>query len=901
MNSSLRELFDAASALPVAERPGWLAAHCPDPALRAEVERLLAADAASTTTPQRDALALAGAIGTPSHTLEPGSRIGPFSVDDLLGEGGSSTVYRAHRDLDGVRQTVALKVLRRGLHAPEARRQFDRERQALAQLQHPSIAQFIDGGVTPEGQAFLALEFVDGAPITAYAREHALDFRRRIVLMVNVARAVAAAHRNLIVHRDLKPANILVTTDGHAKLLDFGIAKLLGEDQEPNRTVTRAFTPAYAAPEQRNGGAITTATDVYALGIVLGELVTGQRLTEGGTATPSSRITEDTAPGVLPAEPKLTRRLVKGDLDNILLKALEEEPERRYATAAAFADDLERLLDGRPVSAHPPSGWYRAQKFVQRHRGGVAITLLLSLAVLVSLGIAVQQAREAQRQAEMARAEATRANAQAELARQEARRAEATTDFLSIVLNENRPADRPITSGELLTRAEELLRQQYASDPAFMAKMYLQLAGERRGRVELYAERQLIDRARDAARRAESRDLETLVECRAASSAALAGDLPRADQAMARAQALLTHGEPVSAETSLACLRPQTLIAMRRSDFRTAIGLAERERAGLEQAQLTHASNYNSVLSLLANLHRENDDPAKGLELTRLSGRAHDENGRGGTRARLTAWSNESAMLCDMGEIRECFALQEKLRERFAVIEPDVLRTGAFALNYGSVALRAVPDRSELWLPMLELARDTSSARGDARISVMASARIVVALLNNKSPRSDVDHALSDLEQRVREAGDRLGATEQFFAAYARSRALQADGDAVGARQLVEPFIANARASGNPRMLRFALGAAMRFGPDLFDSATTLAITEEYLGLAEKIARGPDTSADVGEALVRVVKARRQAGEPASALLPLLERAIRCLDHGLGPDHPETREARGLLAGLSHG
>jgi serine/threonine-protein kinase len=451
MAMMLRELFDHASALPPAQRTAWLDANCPDPAARAEVERLLAADAAGTTTPQRDPLALAEAIGTPSTTLEPGARIGPFAVDALLGEGGSATVYRAHRDLDGVRQTVALKVLRRGLHAPEARRQFDRERQALAQLQHPHIAQFIDGGVSADGQAFLALEFVDGAPITTFARERALDFRRRIALMVDVARAVASAHRSLIVHRDLKPGNIFVTTDGHAKLLDFGIAKLLAEDTtEATQTQFRAFTPAYAAPEQRHGGVITTATDVYALGIVLGELVTGQRLTEGGTSTPSSRITDDTAPGVLPAEPKLTRRLVKGDLDNILMKALEEEPERRYATAAAFADDLERLLDGRPVSAHPPSGWYRAKKFVQRHRGGVAITALLSLAVLVSLAVAIQQRTEAQRQADNAMAEAERSRQVMQY----------LTDVFAAATPGSLPEDRPTPAQIVGNAAEQLLADQ---------------------------------------------------------------------------------------------------------------------------------------------------------------------------------------------------------------------------------------------------------------------------------------------------------------------------------------------------------------------------------------------------------------------------------------------------------
>ena len=408
MATSIRQLFDAVVAIPEPERDAWLLEHCADPALRAAVQALLSADREASTEGLLRPIAEAGEVETSAGGPAAGTMIGPFVLDQCIGQGGSSSVHRAHRDLDGVRQTVALKLLRRGIAAPESRRQFDRERQALAQLQHPHIAQFIDGGVTADGSAWLALEFVDGVPITTYVRERSVDFRQRIVLMIAVARAVAAAHRRLIVHRDLKPGNVLVSTDGHVKLLDFGIAKLLGDEADGNRTMTRAFTPAYAAPEQREGGPITTATDVYALGILLGELVTGRRLTESGSATPSSQISADTEPGVLPAEAAQTRRLVKGDLDNILLKALDEEPERRYATAEALADDLERLLDGRPVLAHPPSGWYRATKFVQRHRGGVAITALLSIAVLLSLALAIHQGREARAQAELAKREADR-------------------------------------------------------------------------------------------------------------------------------------------------------------------------------------------------------------------------------------------------------------------------------------------------------------------------------------------------------------------------------------------------------------------------------------------------------------------------------------------------------------
>src|SRR5580765_5957289 len=382
-SQSLRDLFEAAIELAPAARAAFLDLRCADTSLRAQVERLLLADADAAALFSAGARAAALAIGDAelADVLPPGSRIGPFELIAVLGEGGSSTVFRARREVQGVRQDVALKVLRRGLYSPDGQRQFRRERLALGQLQHPGIARLIEGGVTDNGLAYIALELVEGRPITEYARELRLELRARLGLFLQVCRAVEAAHRALIVHRDLKPSNVLVTEDGQVKLLDFGIAKLLDSDDE-TRTGMAAFTPAYAAPEQRFGGLVTTATDVYALGILLGELVTGQRLTGGSGRTPSSQITGEEGPGVLPAPPPLTRRALRGDLDNIVLKAIELEPERRYASAGAFADDIERMLNGRPVAAHPPSRLYRAGKFVRRHRGGVAATAIFALGIL---------------------------------------------------------------------------------------------------------------------------------------------------------------------------------------------------------------------------------------------------------------------------------------------------------------------------------------------------------------------------------------------------------------------------------------------------------------------------------------------------------------------------------------
>lgn len=412
--ATLRDLFEAAIKLPAADRARWLAERCPDPQRRAEVERMLAADATEgELLSSGDAASAARAIGDTgvADAVPAGSRIGPFELLEVLGEGGSSTVFRAFREVDGVRQEVAIKLLARGLYTSDAQRQFRREREALARLRHPGIAHLIEGGITDHGLAYIALELVDGQPITRYAREHGLGLHQRLVLFLMVCRAVEMAHRALIVHRDLKPSNVLVTANGNVKLLDFGIAKLLDEDMTGAiRTQHRALTPAYAAPEQFAQQPITTATDVYALGILLDELVTGRRRAGGDTGTPSSRISPasiTTAYGSAPASVSTMRRKLRGDLDNIVLKATATEPDRRYASAGALAEDIERHLDRQPVQAHPPSRWYRTSKFVARHRGGVAITAMLVVAILVSLSIALWQAHIARQQA--ARANMVRA------------------------------------------------------------------------------------------------------------------------------------------------------------------------------------------------------------------------------------------------------------------------------------------------------------------------------------------------------------------------------------------------------------------------------------------------------------------------------------------------------------
>ncbi|HEX5122134.1 MAG TPA: serine/threonine-protein kinase, partial [Rhodanobacteraceae bacterium] len=391
----LRMLFDIALDIPAAERPAWIARNVAGPGDRETLARLLAAADEITggflDTPVAEHASALAADSIVAESLL-GQRIGAFRLVRLLGKGGMAAVFLATREGGDFRQDVAIKLLRRGLYSEVEQRLFVRERRVLASLNHPNIARLIDGGLTDAGVPYLVMEYVDGAPITRDANARALDLRARLALFLTVCRAVEAAHRALIVHRDIKPSNILVASDGTVKLLDFGIAKLL-EDNVEGATVG-VFTPDYAAPEQIAGRGVTTATDVYALGVLLHELVLGVR--PGKSPRRPSALAD--ANGNAP----LCRQL-RGDLDNIVLKALEAEPDRRYASAGALADDIERHFAGRPVAAHPPSRWYRARKFVARHKGGVVTTAAFLLAIVAALGLALWQAQ-------IARQEAVRAN-----------------------------------------------------------------------------------------------------------------------------------------------------------------------------------------------------------------------------------------------------------------------------------------------------------------------------------------------------------------------------------------------------------------------------------------------------------------------------------------------------------
>ena len=404
-----KDVFLAALARPPELRGAFLDAACGgDDELRRDVESLLAAhDAAGSFLSSPIGLDTEGAEDAGAPDAVP-QRIGPYRILDTIAHGGMGTVYRAVRDDDAFRKTVALKLVRGGRHSDYFERRFRQERQILARLQHPNIATVLDGGTAEGGQPYLVMEYVEGQPITRFCAAQGLGIRDRLALFRTVCGAVQYAHQNLVIHRDIKPANVLVDGSGVPKLLDFGIAKLLASgvdpDVAPTDTVLPMMTPEYASPEQVRGQPVTTASDVYSLGVLLYELLAGRRPYEVQTDSLESivRTICETEPRA-PSEAVRGRSQLRGDLDTIVLKALRKEPERRYRTAHDLSEDLRRHLEGLPVTARADTIGYRAGKFVSRHRTAVAAAFLVSASLVAGIVTTTRQARLAQRRFDEAR------------------------------------------------------------------------------------------------------------------------------------------------------------------------------------------------------------------------------------------------------------------------------------------------------------------------------------------------------------------------------------------------------------------------------------------------------------------------------------------------------------------
>ncbi|UXI68410.1 serine/threonine-protein kinase [Tahibacter amnicola] len=470
--AELAPLLDELLPMPPQARAAWLASQPIDDDLRELARRLAEADSRAG-----DALEASCDTERDIPLEEPSSFVAPeiagYRVIRFVGAGGMASVFLAERRLADTVQAVALKLLRLNVHNPEERRLFRREQAALARLEHRNIARLIDAGFAADGTPWLAVEYVEGESLLAWCDSRCVDLRQRAIVFLEICQAVSAAHQALIVHRDLKPANVLVRTDGTVKLVDFGIAKLLEADGDATRTEMRRLTPGYAAPEQFHGDAVGTGADIYALGVILTELMTGTRPephADGSVARLSTQRIDLACAQARGTDVASLRRLVRGDLEAIVGRALRPDPRQRYASVEALAADVDAWLQNRPVAARRGTRRYRLGCFLRRHTMALAASTIAVVALLAATGISLRLAQ--------------RADQAAALAREEAQRARRVQDFVvgMFRVGENGiPKGRATSAEELVDRALAVARREFRNQPESLVPLLGALGELHRG------------------------------------------------------------------------------------------------------------------------------------------------------------------------------------------------------------------------------------------------------------------------------------------------------------------------------------------------------------------------------------------------------------------------------------
>ena len=491
LDAEALDLFASSLKIPASERDGWLREQCSGkPDLQRRVWRLAQADRASERF--LDASPVAG-----FQRERVGNQLGPYEITGELATGGMSTVYQGRRADGTFEQDVAIKLFRADLMSPGARRRFEAERRILASLEHPGIARIIDGSTTDDGVPYVVMELVDGKPLTKYCAAAGLGIEPRLRLILELCTALQTAHSRGVIHRDIKPGNVLVDSTGHVRLIDFGIAKRLAPDSDDmefpeTRVDLQMYTPDYASPEQVRGDPVSVVSDVYSLGVLMYELLTGTRPYKVEALTPAG--IEVTVCDTVPADPSKSiairnhapaeglpdlrslRRLLKGDLDRIVMTALKKEPEHRYRSVEALANDIQRYLSNEPVRARGASMAYRIRKFVRRHPGATAATALTIVTLASALVVVSFQSVESRRQAD---------------------RAEAARQFLVDMIGRSDPYATAGTQtlADSLEQAIPTIDEQFAGQPSLEADMRYAIGFALSGQGKIAAAREQLEQA----------------------------------------------------------------------------------------------------------------------------------------------------------------------------------------------------------------------------------------------------------------------------------------------------------------------------------------------------------------------------------------------------------------------
>jgi serine/threonine-protein kinase len=869
----LSPLFDEALELSEPERSAWLEAQRQtDPGLAAALEELLRHEAQLDS---EDFLGADARPGLPSQAVSlAGTQLGPWKLERPLGQGGMGTVWLARRADGRFEGQAAVKLLKLALLSATGQERFRREGSVLARLTHPGIARLLDAGVSGAGQPYLVLEYVDGQPIDAYVKERQLPQAALLQLFQQVLAAVGHAHANLVVHRDLKPSNILVTGDGRVKLLDFGIAKLL--DVESGDVLTsegsRALTPRYAAPEQVRGEPLSTATDVYALGVLLYLLLSGRHPTAPERSTPAQSVTN-----LLRVEPA---RLGLGDLDTILAKALRKEPTERYQTVAAFGDDLERYLQQEPVSVRADSLAYRMGKFVRRNRGAVAAAALITLGLTLATLFSVLQMREARVQ----RDAAVRA----------ARRADAQVEFQDLLLSEI--GDQPITMRQALDTARILLNQQAAGDPRLRTALLLQLVGNYQEVADIQVRDTLLAQAESLALAGGDTVQLAQVRCDRVALLRKQGRYPEAWQAWSGAESLaLATGDPsVLAE----CLNIKAQLAVENHLNAEGLVAARRAVAIRDSLGTTGGKDYLDMLDNLAyaldgvGASRE----AEAVERHEIA--AMDSSGRGGTLDAAIMWHNHALTLLNLGESAEAERLLHRAQERYGRRDRSGRVDWNGAIHYAEAAL--IQGHADSALKYFDLVVTQAIAEkvlywegrglfGAARAEVVLGRLPEARRARARVER--IDSLIPDLHDTDDQIPDArvLGGIISLAAS-----------DAAAAKpQLLAALTSNGYFAGKDRKrLRPVVLLLAECALALGQTAEAVDYARQARAIAMVDSLAERESALVGEAALLEGRALLAQGDTVQARAQLAT-AVAALRHGAGADHPRTRAAQALADSLS--
>ncbi len=855
-----------------------------EPAMRAELEALLrAADAPANPLDTPPIIDL-GQTEAP-HGEGPfvaGSRVGPYVLERLIGEGGMGWVWLAERTDGALRRKVALKLPKWTWTLPDMAQRLVQERDILASLEHANIARLYDAGLDSLGRPYLAMEYVEGQPIDAFCRHRRLTIDERLRLVLQVAGAVSYAHSRLVVHRDLKPSNIVVAPDGTIRLLDFGIAKLLDSDGTTGRVATaqgtRVFTLQYAAPEQIAGGAIGTATDVYALALVTYELLTGAspyRLPRaGGAALEEAILSGDTRLASIAATEDTVARRLRGDLDAILNKSLKNVPSERYASIDAFADDIERYLKHETVSALPDSAIYRMRTFARRHVTGLAATAVVVTTLAAATAYSVQQAQEANRQ----RARAVQALS----------RAEATVDFYRFLLADGGPPGEPLTIDGMIERSKNLLDTEFAGQPDLQANILLAQSSYYVGQGNAAEGEPLARRALELSARSTDVDLVGMSQCLHGYALTLMG---KQEEGLKELERALGTTE-LSPGTASACHAQRTYLAHNMGDGAAAerhalasLDYLRKDTRRRPRSEALFLADLAYAQQLLGRIGESNASFAASVDqLTKLQ--------LEWTPVAATIVNNWGIAVLYAGDVKRALALWERgasiLRRRDPLAPlPSYLLTNLGRANEQSGRL---DEALRLYEATVAAAR-SEKRLGSLPYGLNGLATVYLQMGNLEKAEQYLAETKAAVDTLAEGAPQRLNADVLAARiALARGRAQEA-WDAFERLRVI--YDAQPPGPGAVGVRVFLADAALVLGrPD--DAAR---VAEEALTLGRALQSGMPHSRVVGLAHFALARARAARGRGADARREC-DLALEQFTNAVTADHPTVTEIRTLQASL---